>query len=244
MSTSDISTSGSQLPADTSDDAERQRREIEATRADMGRTLETLEDRVSPSRIKERQTEKIRGRWTQVKDSVMGSSDHGSSSSQGRAGEMADGAKDAVQHAPDRVEEATRGNPLAAGLIALGVGALAGTLFPASGPERRLASELRDEFEEPVRSELQHAGQEMGEELRDHAQRSVEEVKSTAQDATETTKNDAQSSAKGMQDEAKQEAQKAKDDAKSSSGPDDRSGSGTRPGAGGPPPTPGTRPQL
>ncbi len=236
MSTSDISTTSATtpLPADTDDDAERQRREIEATRADMGRTLETLEDRVSPTRIKERQTERIRGRWDRVRGSVMGSSDHGSSSGQGRAEE----AKDAVQNAPDKVEEATRGNPLAAGLIAAGIGALAGSLFPASGAERRLASELRDEFEEPLRSELQHAGQEMTDELRDHAQHSAEQVKSTAQDAAETTKQDAQSSAESLQDEAKREAGRAKDDVQGSSDTDEIFRQD------GPPSAPGQRPQI
>lgn len=183
----------------TSQDPDELRTEIARTRADMDATLAELEDRVSPSRIKDRQTEKVRSRWRSAKDSVMGSAEDGSARLHGAA----DSAQAAVHEAPDRVEQATRGNPLAAGLIAFGLGALAGTLLPPSKPEQDLATGLRDTFEEPVKQELQTAAHEIQDELEAHAERSVEEVKATAQDAVETTQQEAQRSAEQVQDRAR-----------------------------------------
>ena len=101
-------------------DPDQLRREIAATRADMDRTLAELEDRVSPSRIRERQTAKVRSRWDGVKTSVMGSADE--------VNDTLDDAQQAVQQVPQELESATRGNPLAAGLIAFGIGSIAGVL--------------------------------------------------------------------------------------------------------------------
>ena len=55
-----------ELPQDT----DTLRHEIQATRSDMDRTLAELEDRVSPTRIKERQAAKVRSRWDDVRTSV------------------------------------------------------------------------------------------------------------------------------------------------------------------------------
>lgn len=154
-------------------DPELLRREIAATRADMDRTLAELEDRVSPTRIRQRQTAKVRSRWGEVKTSVMGSAD----AVQQRGGALADQAQDslgdaqqAVQQAPEQLESATRGNPLAAGLIAFGIGSLAGSLFPATSPERKVAGELRERVEVDVRTSA--------EQVQDQTQGAVETVRS------------------------------------------------------------------
>jgi ElaB/YqjD/DUF883 family membrane-anchored ribosome-binding protein len=179
---------------------ERQRSEIDRTRADMGRTLERIEDRVSPTRIKERQTDRLRSRWSRTKDRVMGS-DPESASVRDHMGDASGRVSDTVQEAPERLEHATRGNPIAAGLIAAGLGALAGSLLPTSEPERELGSKLRDELEEPVRSELQHAGEEVRDDLRQDAQHSAEAIRSTAQGSVERTRSDAERSARRVKSE-------------------------------------------
>ena len=204
-----------------SEEPEELRRDIARTRADMDQTLAQIEDRVSPSRIKERQVDRLRGRWERTREAVMGSDgpdvgdragEVGDRVSQ-RADEMGDRASDAAQQAaerarqaPDRMEEMTRGNPLAAGLIAFGLGALAGSLAPSSAPERRLASGLRDEFEEPIKSELQAAGDDVKDDLQEHAQQAVEETKQTAQAAAERTSEEAQSRAEEVRGEAERAA--------------------------------------
>lgn len=183
----------------TSQDPEALRAEIARTRADMDTTLAQLEDRVSPSRIRERQTEKVRSRWRSARESVMGSASGGA----GSVGDAAGSAQGAVQQAPERAEQMTRGNPLAAGLIAFGVGALAGSLLPTSDAEEELAGGLRDTFEEPVKQQLQSAAQDVRGELQDHAQHAAEDVKMRAEEAVATTKEGAQNSAQQVQDRAR-----------------------------------------
>ncbi len=196
------------------------RRDIARTRADMDQTLAQIEDRVSPSRIKDRQVDRIRGRWDRTREAVMGTSDDGPDVGQradevrerasgvgDRAGEVANRAVDGARETPDRVEELTRGNPLAAGIIAFGLGALTGSFLPSSAAERQLASGLREEFEEPLRAELQHAGEEVKDDLRQHAQEGVEETKQTARDATDRTTDEA----KGRAEEVRGEAERAAD---------------------------------
>jgi ElaB/YqjD/DUF883 family membrane-anchored ribosome-binding protein len=178
------------------------RREIETTRTDMGRTLEEIEDRVSPTRIKERQTERVRSRWEGIRSSVMGSADdlrdHGTDVAHEAQGRL-DDAQQAVQQTPERIEDATRGNPLAAGLIAFGLGALAGSLFPASPPERRAAAGLQEQFEEPLKQSLKESGDEVKGELQQHAEAAVEETKQTAQQAAERVKTETQESVEHVQ---------------------------------------------
>jgi gas vesicle protein len=190
----------------TSQDPEVLRAEIARTRSDMDATLAEVEDRVSPTRIKERQAEKVRSRWQSARESVMGSAEHAkervAGGGTGSLGDAAHSAQDAVQRAPERVQQAATGNPLAAGLIAFGVGALAGSLLPASRPEEQVASGLRDTFEEPVKQQLQTSAQEVQGELQEHAQQAVEEVKEVAQDAAQTTKDEAQRSAEQVQSSA------------------------------------------
>ncbi len=175
-------------------DPEQLRREIAATRADMDRTLEELEDRVRPSRIKDRQTAKVRSRLERVKGSVMGSAqdvrDRGTAAA-GGVHDRIEGAQDAVHQAPQQLESAARGNPLAAGMIAFGIGALAGSLLPASSPERRMAAGLRDQFEEPLREALLESGQQVRTELQEHAQEVVEDTKESARQAAAHVRDDA-----------------------------------------------------
>jgi ElaB/YqjD/DUF883 family membrane-anchored ribosome-binding protein len=193
------------------------RRDIAQTRAEMDQTLAQIEDRVSPSRIKDRQVDRFRGRWDRTRTAVMGSdgpdAKERASRVGDRAGEMSDRASDSAQQAaeqarqaPDRVEEMTRGNPLAAGIVAFGLGALAGSLAPSSAPERQLASGLRDQFEEPVKGELQTAGEGMKEDLQEHAQQAVEETKRTAQGAADRTTEEARGRAENVRGEAERAA--------------------------------------
>jgi uncharacterized protein YjbJ (UPF0337 family) len=201
------------------------RRDIERTRADMDQTLAQIEDRVSPFRIKDRQVDRFKERWDRTRTTVMGASDEGprrgerfgqmDDQNRGRTSEMAERANQSVQQltdgarqAPDRLEDATRGNPLAVGLIAFGIGALAGGLAPATKPERQLATGLRQQFEEPIRDELQHAGDEVKGELQEHAQQAVEETKQTAKGAADRTTAEAQERA----DSVRSNAEQAKDD--------------------------------
>ena len=181
------------------DDPDEIRRDIERTRSDMDVTLDTLEDRVSPGRVAQRQGDKLKGRWQQVRSSVMGSAQDvkdkvtpdsdGSSSSDGPG-------------AGEKVQQRTRGNPLAAGTIAFGVGALIGSLMPSSDAEQQAASRLRDEVEQPVREEAKRVAQQSKEDLQPEAEQAAQEVKGTATDAAQTTTQEGQERAQQVQQRA------------------------------------------
>ena len=55
------------------------RQDIAETRDDMSVTVSQIEDRVSPTRIRQRQQAKVRNRWDRMRSSVMGSRDTGPS---------------------------------------------------------------------------------------------------------------------------------------------------------------------
>jgi gas vesicle protein len=200
------------------------RREIEQTRANLGETLHDIEDRVSPSRIKERRTEAVKSRWRNVKESVMGTSDdvryqadqrrqQVSGAASGAASQLSDaasGAVDTVKSAPDQAMNRARGNPLAAGLVAFGGGLLLASVLPATQREQEAASTLKDRYAEPVKQQLQEVGQQAKEGLQGTAQQAVQEVKSTAQEAVQNTKSEAQSSAQSVRGDAQGAAEQVR----------------------------------
>lgn len=151
----------------------------------------------------------------------MGPSEHGlrqgdrsgrrDDQDRGRASDMADRANQNVQQltegarqAPERLENATRGNPLALGLIVFGLGALAGGLAPATKPERQLTTGLREQLEDPVRDQLQHAGDEIKDELQEHVRSAVEETEQTAKGAAGRTTAEAEQRADSVRSNAEQ----------------------------------------
>ena len=89
------------------------------------------------------------------------------------------------------------------GLIAVGVGWLAGSLLPASDAEQRAAAKVKDSAAPKVTK----SAREMAGNLQEPAQQAAESVKSTAADATAAVKDDAASSAQ----QVKEQAQDAKD---------------------------------
>ena len=95
---------------------------------------------------------------------------------------------DAVSGAPGAAKEKTRGNPLAAGLIAFGAGtARVSALIPSTQKEREAVSELQSNLE-PLKEKATEAAKEIGENLRGPAQEAAESVKSTATEGVENVK--------------------------------------------------------
>ena len=108
---------------------------------------------------------------------------------------------------PDAAIRQTQGNPLAAGLIAFGVGWLVSSLLPATQKEQQLAQQAETavrENKDALMAPAKQAAQEIGEQLKPAAQDAVESVKSTAQDAAATVKEEGQSAAADVQGQAQQ----------------------------------------
>ena len=209
----------------TSSDPDVIRRQIEDTRRELSYDVDALNEKVNPARVVDRRVTAAKGRLTSVKEKVMGSahdttsSAHGMASNaagsvQGAASSAADSvqsaassAAGAIQGAPDTVVRQTQGNPLAAGLIAFGVGWLVSSLLPASETEKQLAQQAESavrEHKDAILEPAKQAAQEIGEQLKPAAQEAVESVRSTAQDAAATVKDEGQSAVQDVQGQAQQ----------------------------------------
>jgi len=99
-------------------------------------------------------------------------------------------AADAVRSAPQAVATQTQGNPLAAGIIAFGVGMLAATLMPVTEAERRAGQQIKEHSGDLTEKVKDVAG-DLKDDLSGSAQQAVGEVRATAQDAVQTTKSEA-----------------------------------------------------
>jgi ElaB/YqjD/DUF883 family membrane-anchored ribosome-binding protein len=209
----------------TSSDPDVIRRQIEDTRRELSYDVDALNEKVNPARVVDRRVTAAKGKMTNLKEKVMGSAhdttyhaqgaaSNAASSVQSAASSAADSvqgaaasAATAVQQAPDTIVRQTQGNPLAAGLIAFGVGWLVSSLLPASEKERQLAQQAETAIRENKDALLEPAkqvAQEIGDELKPAAQQAVESVKATAQDAASTVAEEGKSAAADVQGKAKQ----------------------------------------
>jgi gas vesicle protein len=171
----------------TSNDPDQIRDEIERTRADLSQNVNTLADTANPAHAAKRQADKVKGAVFGAKDRVMGSvGDAGSG-----IGSAQSTVSDAVTDAPRQLRTRTAGNPLAAGLIAFGVGWLAASLLPASQAEQQAATKVKDAAAPMVTD----AAKQVADHLKEPAQQAVESVKDTATDAATTVKDEGSSAA-------------------------------------------------
>ncbi len=169
------------------------RADIEETRRELGSDVDALADKVSPSKMAQRQTRKLRSALGSVKDTVMGATDD---------------AKDAAGSAGDTIAEAghtavakAQGNPLAVGLIAFGVGWLAASLIPASEKEKELASSVK-EAAQPLVQNVTEAAKDVAENLREPTQDAMDAVTDTATDAVQSVKAEASMAVDDVKDQA------------------------------------------
>jgi uncharacterized protein YjbJ (UPF0337 family) len=175
--------------------------EIEGTRRSLQDDLDALEDKVSPRAVIGRRKEAARGRLSTMKDKVMGSGQHAAGSAKDSAKGAVSGAAGSVQDsasgAAHGVERKVEGSPLAAGLVAFGLGAVIAGLIPASDAEAQAADRLKDaarDHAQPVMEEAKGAAREMGENLKDSGTQAAAEVRDTAQESAARVKDEASSS--------------------------------------------------
>ena len=152
----------------------------------------------------------VTGAASTAKDSVTGAAQGAVSTVTGAASSVGDAATGAVGTAKQQAE----GNPLAAGLVAFGVGWLVSSLLPASQAEQRAARKaVETAKEQGVVEQAKQAAQEVGQNLQSSAQDAAQQVKDKAQDATSTVKQEAQSATQDVKDHAQGAAQDVKGEA-------------------------------
>lgn len=189
-----------------SNDPDKIREEIEATRASLSRNVDALAENVTPSAIARHQVSKVTGAVSGIKDSIMGTASDVGASASDRMSTVA-GAPSTAKHAMRRQ---TRGNPLAAGAAALAAGWLLGSLLPASQKEAEAAAALKEKAA-PLVEEAKAAVHETAANLKDPAAEAVASLKESATSAVEAVKDHAAEAATTIKSTATDSAQAVKD---------------------------------
>ncbi|MGV2950779.1 DUF3618 domain-containing protein [Glutamicibacter sp. AGC46] len=184
-----------------SKNSEELRADIAQTRGDMQQDVDAIADKVSPSHIAHRQSEKVKDSFRKVKDSVMGTGE----STTNQLHHYGEDAAEAVRDAPHRVAEQTKGNPLAAGIIAFGAGLLASSLLPGTQKEAELVQRVKDKAE-PLAEEAKDTAKQIADDLREPARQAAEDLRDSAQESVQTVKSEANSEAEHLHSEAKDTA--------------------------------------
>jgi ElaB/YqjD/DUF883 family membrane-anchored ribosome-binding protein len=193
-------------------DADQLKREIEDTRGELGGTLDAIGDRLSPGRMVERRKNRMINGLHNVRDRVMGTASESGSAVGHAVADATGGAVDSLKDTPDTVRRQTQGNPLAAGAVAVGVGVLLASIFPASDQERRAAEQLMDKAE-PLKDELKQAGQEMAEHLKEPALEAVQQLKGAASESADEISQSAKDAVGATSDSAREATESFRTDA-------------------------------
>lgn len=179
------------------DSPEAIRADIERTRAELGLDVDALADKVTPSKVAQRQADKVRGMFGSVRERIMGAADDASSTASSTAAGLAHGAADIAHDVKAKAE----GAPLAVGLIAFGVGLLVSSLIPSSRKEKELAESVK-ETAQPLVDEVSNVAKEMAGDLKEPAQEAAAAVKDRATEAVENVKGEATDAAGTVSDQA------------------------------------------
>ncbi|MEV1153943.1 DUF3618 domain-containing protein [Micromonospora chokoriensis] len=188
-----------------SSDPDRIRREIETTRDELSSDIDALADKVNPRRIAGESVGQARGALTRAKEKMMGNSSHLGQEAGQRMSHAAGAVRDETRSLGQQSREQAQGNPLAAGLVAFGVGLLAASLIPPSGRERQLAGRARglvSEHSDELRQQASQVGHQMQDNMREPAQQAAQSVRSSAQQGMSAVRDQGRSAAGQVQGEA------------------------------------------
>ncbi|MDQ0373354.1 DUF3618 domain-containing protein [Cellulomonas humilata] len=180
-----------------STDPDQIRDDIERTRAELSSDVDALTDKVSPTQAAQRQADRIRATATDVKERVMGGVSDGAQS----VGSAASAVGDTATSLPAAARSRARGNPLAAGLVAFGIGWLASSLLPSTRQEQQLAQSAKEQAA-PLVQDAKDAAQGIAENLRQPAQEAAAAVKDRATEAGSTLKDEGRSAAQDLRSDA------------------------------------------
>jgi hypothetical protein len=196
------------------EEVEAARAQIERSRADLAATADDLHDRLSPRQAAGRQVAKASSRARQMvgttKRVVIGVPLGQVQNIAARVGDSAGGLGETTAtglgQAPALLKGSAEGNPMAAGVVAFGLGLLAASVFPASSTERQAASSIGGQLA-PVREHLHEAANEIGGAVRESAQEAAQQVRGMASEATEELAQQSRSAAAQVADEGRSAAQ-------------------------------------
>jgi len=189
------------------DSPEAIRADIERRRRELSQDTDALVDKVTPSKIAHRQTDKIKGAFGSVRERIMGAADDAGSSLHDAGSSVSGGVSSAAR----RVGAKAEGNPLAVGLMAFAGGLLVASLIPASAQEKQIAGDVKEQAQ-PLVDEAKSVAQQVGSDLKEPVQDAAAAVKDTAAEAVSTVTGDAQDGV----DNVTERAQAARDNVRGS----------------------------
>jgi ElaB/YqjD/DUF883 family membrane-anchored ribosome-binding protein len=206
------------------------RNEIEQTRDELAYDVDRLADRTSPGRVVGRKVEGVKEKARGMAEKVMGAKDSASDAASSAGSMAADGAQTvaaragdaasaaggavsragdkiqtAVRQTPDAVVSRARGNPVAAGMIAFGVGLLVASLLPETEAEKWAGGAVADRSEGLV-EQIKATGREVAHDLSGSAREAADSVKETAKEAANNTAEQAKESGRTTARETRQAA--------------------------------------
>ena len=181
----------------TNNDPDAIRAEIDRTRGRLSEDVDVLTESVRPSSVAKRTAQRASTKAGRLKETVMGTAHDTVDSGSG----LAHGAVETVKDAPDVARRQARGNPLAAGAVALAAGWLVGSLLPASSKERELATTVKEQAQ-PLVDEATSVVKETAGNLKEPAQQAVDSVKETAREGAQHVRDDGSSAVQDVKEAA------------------------------------------
>jgi len=174
------------------------RAQIEQTRSSLSDNVDALAYQANPSHIAQRQVSKVKAAGGRFLDRLLGAAEDAKDAAvegvenavegvQDAASGVADRASDlgdSVASVPRAARQQTQGNPLAAGVVAFGIGLLIAAAFPPSRKEKELAQAVKEQAQ-PLTDQLAAAGREVVQNLAEPAKEAVDSLKESATDAVQ-----------------------------------------------------------
>lgn len=173
------------------EELDRAQAQIARSRAELSATADELHDRLSPRRMASRQGERASARLGAIRASVMGAPsgaiDRMSTTAAHSLG-AAESGMDKLRQMPDSARGSAEGSPIAAGLVAFGIGLLVASVLPVSRAEREAAPSVAESLSpavDQVQRALKDVGSDVGQDAKQAAQHVKEEGTKAAQDVAD-----------------------------------------------------------
>ncbi|MGC4154830.1 MAG: DUF3618 domain-containing protein [Propionicimonas sp.] len=200
-------------------DPSRLRDEIEQTRSRLSDNVDALADQANPARMAKRQVSKAKAATGRFLDRILGTAEDVRDAAVDTAQQAVEGVQEAaegvatrardvvetVADAPAAARQQAQGNPLAAGVVAFGVGLLLAAAFPPSRKERELAQTVKEQAK-PLTDQIVAAGQEVVGKLAEPAQEAFDSLKESAADAVQHVQEEGSAAVSDVQDVMRESA--------------------------------------
>lgn len=200
------------------------RAQIEDTRASLSDNVDALAYEANPAHIAQRQVQKVKAKGSRLLDRILGTAEDVRDAAADKLHQASDAvtgaasdAGDTVSNLPATTKAQAQGNPLAAGLVAFGIGLLIAAAIPPSNKEQELAGTLKEKAQ-PLVDQVTDAAKEVADNLAQPATEALESLKGTATEAVENVKAEGSAAVLDVQDTAKDAATEVSDSASNAVG--------------------------